>query len=114
MGAKISGIAGEGESVTRVGYFKGSDPSKWKSNIATYEYANLGEVYEGIALKLQAHGNNVEKLFTVRPGASPDQLKIRLDGLKECGVENPKSEIRNPKLHINTAGELVAETELGR
>ncbi len=65
IGAKVSGITGEGESVTKVSYFKGSDPSKWKSNIATYEVADMGEVYKGIGLKLRAHGNNVEKLFTV-------------------------------------------------
>ena len=31
----------------------------------------------------------------------------------ECGIECPKSEFQNPKLQINNAGELVAETELG-
>ena len=88
IGAKISGVEGEGESATRVSYFKGNDPSQWKSGIATYNYANLGEVYEGITLKLKAHGNNVEKLFTVKPGASPDQIKISLSGVKECGVRS--------------------------
>jgi len=55
IGAKISGIKGEGKSVTKVSYFKGNDPSKWKSNISTYELVNLGEIYEGIELKLKAH-----------------------------------------------------------
>ena len=120
VGGKIGEIRGGVQSVTTVSYFKGNDPSKWKSSISTYEAVDMGEVYEGIGLKLKAHGNNVEKLFTVKPGASPGQIMIRLEGVKdcgvrnaECGVENPKSKFRNPKLQINESGELVAETELG-
>jgi hypothetical protein len=87
VGAKVSGIKGEGESVTKVSYFKGNDPSKWKTNIATYEVVTLGEVYDGIELKLKAHGNNVEKLLYVKPGADPNQIKISLSGLQPS--ENP-------------------------
>ena len=87
VGARVSGIKGEGESVTNVSYFKGNDPSKWKTNIPTYEVVNLGEVYKGIELKLKAYGNNVEKLFCVKPGANPEQIKISLSGLQPS--ENP-------------------------
>jgi hypothetical protein len=81
----------------------------------------MGEVYEGIDLSLKAHGNNVEKLFTVKPGADPEQIRISLSGVKECGMQNaecgiieePKSKTQNQKLQINHDGELVAETELG-
>ncbi len=82
VGAKVSGIKGEGESVTKVSYFKGNNPSKWNTNIATYELVNLGEVYKGIELKLKAHGNNVEKLLYVKPGAVPEQIKISLSGIQ--------------------------------
>ncbi|BBO18391.1 conserved hypothetical protein [Candidatus Brocadia pituitae] len=120
IGAKISGIKGEDESVTKVSYFKGNDPSKWKNNISTYELVNLGEIYDGIELKLKAHGNNVEKLLYVKPGAVPEQIKISLSDMRDCGVQNaecetanPKSEFQNLKLQVNEHGELVAETELG-
>ena len=120
VGAKIKTIKGEEKSVTNVNYFKGKDPSKWKTNISTYDIVSLGEVYGGIELKLKAYGSNVEKLFCVKPGADPEGIKIRLSGVKdcgaqnaECGIENPKSEFQNPKLQINKSGELVAETELG-
>ncbi len=78
VGARVSGIKGEGESVTKVSYFKGNDPSKWKSNISTYQLVNLGEIYDGIELKLKAHGNNVEKLLYVKPGADTEQIKSLL------------------------------------
>src|SRR3989338_260746 len=143
VGARIKAIHGEEPSVTKVSYFKGNDPSKWKTNISTYDSVNLGEIYDGIELKLRAYGNNVEKLFCIKPGADPEQIKIRLSGVKGCGVQNaeithplvpsrdvinPKSDAstslsmtsflaesrnQNPKLQINKSGELEVETELG-
>ncbi|MEK6737226.1 MAG: SBBP repeat-containing protein, partial [Planctomycetota bacterium] len=50
-------------------------------------------------LRLKAYGNNVEKLFTVRPSANHETIRIRLAGAQE--------------LTVNESGELVAETELG-
>ncbi|MCF6150579.1 MAG: hypothetical protein E3K37_18270 [Candidatus Kuenenia sp.] len=91
VGAKVKEIKGEESAVTKVNYFKGNDPSKWKSNIATYDMVNLGEVYNGIELKLKAYGNNVEKLFHVKPGADPEQIKISLSGIQPPGDPPPKS-----------------------
>ena len=92
---------------------------------------------------MRAYGNNVEKLFCIKPGADPEQIKIRLSGLKDCGVQNaeithplvpsreginPNSDAstslsmtsfraesrnQNPKLQINKSGELEVETGLG-
>ena len=87
IGAKISEVKGEGYSATKVSYFKGNDPAKWKNNISTHDFVDLGDVYEGIGLRLKAYGNNVEKLFTVKPGANPEQIKIRLSGIRS--PENP-------------------------
>ena len=86
-------------SPTRVNYFKGKDKNKWRSNIPSYESVSLGEIYEGIELKLRAHGNNVEKLFAVLPGENPEKIKIELQGAK--GLE------------VNAEGELEVITELG-
>ena len=82
IGAKVNGITGEQPSITKVNYFKGNDPSKWKTNVSTYDYVNLGEIYKGIELKLKAYGDNVEKLFCVKPGADPEQIKISLSGIQ--------------------------------
>ncbi|UJS17530.1 MAG: SBBP repeat-containing protein [Candidatus Jettenia sp.] len=89
---RIMGIRGEDESETKVSYFKGNDPSKWRSGIATYGEVNLGEVYEGIELRLKAYGDNVEKLFCVKPGADPRQIQVRLSGVKLPNPPNPPLE----------------------
>ena len=130
VGAKVNEIQGEDASVTKVNYFKGNDPSQWKTNISTYDVVSLGEVYDGIELKLKAYGNNVEKLFCVKSGANPDQIKISLSGLQPSRNPPPLSpSVRGTGscpplagaggglgargLWVNEHGELVAETELG-
>jgi hypothetical protein len=99
VGGTIGEIKGGAESVATVNYFTGNDLSKWQSNISTYEIVDMGEVYEGIGLRLKAYGNNVEKLFTVKPDANHEAIKIRLEGAQG--------------LTVNETGELVVKTELG-
>jgi hypothetical protein len=98
VGAKIKEVKGESPSTTKVSYFKDNDPSRWKSGISTYDLVSLGEVYKGIEVKLRAYGNNVEKLFYVKPGASPDAIKVKVEG---------------GRISVNDKGELEVETELG-
>ena len=135
VGGKTGDISGEKISGAVVSYFKGNDPSKWKRGIATYEMVSLGEVYKGIALKLKAHGNNVEKLFYVKPGANPEQIRVSLSGLQPQENPPPLSPsvrgtdgcpplagagggvgargLLHQELWVNEHGELVAETALG-
>ena len=98
-GVTIHDIRGEGISPTKVSYFTGQDRSKWVSGIPTYSSVSLGEVYNGIELKLKAYGNNVEKLFFVQPGSDPVSITVRLSGAGS--------------IKVNEAGELEAATELG-
>jgi hypothetical protein len=92
-------VAAERPAQARVNYFIGSDPGRWRSGIPTYEGVGLGEVWPGVGLSLRAYGDNVEKLFTVRPGAQPSRIRMRIAGAKS--------------LRVNEAGALVASTDLG-
>lgn len=98
VGGKVKEVKGEGAAATKVSYFSGNDESKWKRDISTYDSVSLGEVYEGVEVNLKAHGNNVEKFFYVKPGTSPESVKIKLSG---------------GKLGINNEGELEVSTQLG-
>ena len=131
VGGRVHDITGNEKAVTNVSYFKGNDPSQWKTNISTYDVVSLGEIYKGIELKLKAYGNNVEKLFCVKPDANPEQIKISLSGIqppespfiKGDGINNSSykggTDEKSPLekgargLWVNEHGELVAETELG-
>ncbi len=130
VGGRVQEITGNEKAVTKVSYFKGNDPSQWKSNVSTYDIVSLGEVYDGIELKLKAYGNNVEKLFCVKPDANPDQIKIKLSGIQPSENPPPLSPsvrgtggcpplagagggLGTAGLWVNEHGQLVAETELG-
>ncbi|MEM2961225.1 MAG: SBBP repeat-containing protein, partial [Candidatus Bathyarchaeia archaeon] len=90
---------GEEEAVTKVSYFKGNDPGKWRSNLPSYNLVSLGEVYPGIEVKLKALGKNVEKLFYVGCGANVEKIRIKVEGAKA--------------LRVSSEGKLILETELG-
>jgi hypothetical protein len=111
MGGKVADVKGEGKAVTQVNYFNGNDPKKWRKHIPTYEFVSLGEVYKGVDLKLRAYGNNVEKLFYVKPGANPEQIKIRLSGANP--PKSPFNKGGHRGLLVNEHGELEVETNAG-
>ena len=98
VGANINKVKADKKAVTKVSYYMGNDKSKWRNNIPTYSYVDLGEVYDDIELKLKAYSKNVEKLFYVKPGADSNKIKLKIEGAK---------------LGLTDNGELKLETTLG-
>ncbi len=99
IGGWVRGVKGEGETATKVHYFTGNDPSGWKTHIPTFEEVDMGEIYEGISLRLRARGNTVEKYFSIKPGADPEAIKVKLGGTSP--------------LTIDKYGRMEAETDDG-
>jgi hypothetical protein len=90
---------GERQAETHVSYFIGNDPARWRRGIGTYESVSLGEIWPGVSVSLKAQGKNVEKLFTVRPGADPVRIRMSVGGAQS--------------LRVGTSGALIASTALG-
>jgi hypothetical protein len=99
VGGKVQAIKGEEELQTKVSYFIGNDPSKHRSNLPTYRYVSLGEVWSGIEVKLKATQKTVEKLFYVQPGADPSKIQVQVDGAEG--------------LKLSKDGEIIIQTGLG-
>jgi len=99
VGGKVQAIKGEEELPTKVSYFIGNDPSKHKTNLPTYRYVSLGEVWSGIEVKLKATQKTVEKLFYVQPGADPSKIVVEVGGAKG--------------LKLSKDGEIIIKTGLG-
>jgi len=72
---------GEQQAETAVSYFRGSDPSRWRSGVASYQGVSLGQVYPGVEVKLKASNRNVEKVFYVSPRVDVGRIKIGVAGV---------------------------------
>jgi muconolactone delta-isomerase len=99
VGGKVQAIKGEEELQTKVSYFIGDDPSKHKSNLPTYRYVSLSEVWSGVQVQLKATQKTVEKLFYVQPGADPSKIVVQVDGAEG--------------LRLSKDGEIIIQTGLG-
>lgn len=99
VNGKAAELRGKDRAPTRINLFKGSDPTKWRRGIPAFESVAFGEVFDGIALRLVAHGNNVEKIFILRPNARPRDIRIRMLG--------------SNGLSVSESGTLEVETDLG-
>ena len=99
VGGKAKAITPEEELPTKVSYFVGNDPSKHRSNLPTYRYVSLGEVWSGVEVKLKATQKTVEKLFYIKPGADPSKIVVEVDGAKGLKLSND--------------GEIIIQTGLG-
>ncbi|MGQ0793093.1 MAG: DUF7948 domain-containing protein [Deltaproteobacteria bacterium] len=89
---------GREETKASISEFIGNDPSKWKTAVPAYGEVSFGEIYDGIELRLKAYGGRVEKLFYIKPGADPSQIKIAVEGAR---------------VSVNPSGELEAASDGG-
>src|SRR5262245_23771243 len=71
---------------THVSVFAGNDPARWQRDVASYADVDLGAVWPGISVALSAHGKQVEKVFTVAPGAAPDAIRVRVAGAESLAA----------------------------
>jgi hypothetical protein len=108
-------ITGEGKSITRVSYIKGNDPSHWKAGIPAYEAVSLGEAKGGVGIVLRAYGGTVEKLFYVRPGARPEEIRVRLNGAEGLSVNSEGGlEVRTRRGTVTFSRPVAYQEEGGK
>ena len=70
-----------------VNYILGEDPSKWRTNIPTYQKVEYTNVYPGIDLVYYGHQGQLEYDFIVAPGADPTQITLAFEGVKTIDVD---------------------------
>jgi hypothetical protein len=72
----------------RVNYFIGNDPSKWRTNIATYNKVRYAGVYPGIDLVYYGTQGKLEYDFAVAPGAAPKTIGLSFEGARGLRVDD--------------------------
>ena len=70
----------------QVNYFIGNDAAKWRTHIPTYGQVVYRNIYPGVDLVYYGHSGQLEYDFRVNPGASPDAIRMALDGARQARV----------------------------
>jgi hypothetical protein len=95
-------VTGLDELPGRVNYFKGNDPSNWRTNLATYARVKYENVYPGIDFVF--YGSNEQQLefdFAVGSGANPNAIKLAFEGADEVETD------ANGNLRLLAAGKEI-------
>lgn len=87
-------LKGIGKVAARVNEFVGRDPARWRLGAKAYDTVSIGEPWQGISLSVAARGNNVEKLFTVAPGADPSAIRMSVEGADALSVDTADTPVR--------------------
>lgn len=67
-------------------YFIGNDSKKWATHVAKYQSVSYKNLYNGIDLLLTQDDFHLKYEFTVAPAASPSQIKLDYEGIKNLIV----------------------------
>ncbi len=92
-------VTGEQELPGKVNYLIGNEPSKWRTNVATYAKVRYEQVYPGIDLVYYGNQRQLEYDFVVAPKANPARIRLRVAGAR--------------KMYVNGKGQLVVKTAGG-
>lgn len=87
-GAASPAIIGENPLSTKVNYFIGRDPSKWRRNVPTYSKIRYRNVYPGIDLVYYGNGRRVEYDFDLAPGADATQIQLAVKGVDALSIDS--------------------------
>src|SRR3989454_2720766 len=87
-------------SPTRVNYFIGNDPMKWRTQVPTFGKVRYQMVYPGIDLMYYGNQRQLEYDFVVSPGANPETIACRYEGAEKIQVEGD--------------GDLIVHTDRGK
>jgi Beta-propeller repeat/Abnormal spindle-like microcephaly-assoc'd, ASPM-SPD-2-Hydin len=73
-------------------YFIGDDPTKWRTHIPTYRQVSYRNIYPGVDLVYYGNAGQLEYDFRVNPGASPEAIRVALDGVAQSRL-NAKGDL---------------------
>jgi hypothetical protein len=82
-----------------VNYFRGVDPTAWRTGIMRYARVAYRDLWPGIDLHLADHAGTLKYEFRVKPGALPSNVRLEYAGARS--------------LSIDGSGALLIDTELG-
>jgi len=81
-------VVGEDPRSTKVNYFIGRDPKKWRTNVPTYGRVRYRDVYPGIDLIYYSNDRSMEYDFYLAAGADATKIKFNVKGADDLSVDS--------------------------
>ncbi len=69
-------------------YFIGNDPTKWKSNVASFDEVYLRDIYPNIDFRLYSYDQSLKYEYIVKANANALKIKMKYDGLESLSTDN--------------------------
>ncbi|WP_186343128.1 SBBP repeat-containing protein [Allochromatium palmeri] len=103
---------------TRMSYFVGNDPSRWRAGIQAHDSVRYQAIYPGIDLVFRGDGQRLVYDLELAPGADPSQVRLAVSGIKTLALDAAGnlvmtlpdgSELRQqvPHIYQEVAGERI-------
>ncbi len=83
-------VEGLGRTGAVVSYFKGK-PSEWKTGLPAYSGLRYRDLWPGIDLIFRGDGDKLKYEFVIKAGARPEDIRMKLEGLKGATVDDEGS-----------------------
>ncbi len=80
-------VEGLDELPGKSNYFRGNDPSKWRSNVSQYAKVRYRNVYPGVDVVYYGNQGQVEHDFIVAPGADPSAIRLGFEGAEKLSID---------------------------
>lgn len=91
-------VTGAEELPGKVSYFRGTDPTRWRTHIPTYARVHYQDVYPGVDLVYYGNQGQLECDFVVAPGADPAVIRLAVEGADTLDTD------AQGDLHLRLAG----------
>ncbi len=88
-------VIGEDVQPGKINYFFGSDPTKWRTNVATYGRIRYHGVYPGIDMLYYGNHRQLEYDFVISPGADPGQIQFAVKGANSISLDSDGNLVLN-------------------
>lgn len=78
---------GREPSSTKVRYYIGNNPERWRENVVTYRQVLYPDLYPGIDLSYEIADGGLKSSWIIHPGASPEDIRVVWDGVSRLSVD---------------------------
>jgi hypothetical protein len=79
-------IQGADELPGKVNYLIGNNPAHWRTGVETFARLRVEQLYPGVTLIYYGNQRQLEYDLTIAPGANPNAIQIRFDGVDKISI----------------------------